>query len=76
QGQLSKMSNVFLGKTFNWAKTVDIDLSVAVVKYHAGWADKITNQTLETDERKLVYTRHEPIGVIGSREGPNYPIYA
>jgi aldehyde dehydrogenase (NAD+) len=43
------MSNVFLGKTFNWAKSVDVNLSVAVaqVKYHAGWADKITGQTLE-----------------------------
>ncbi|KAF7306707.1 Aldehyde dehydrogenase [Mycena indigotica] len=30
----------------------------------AGWADKaLTGQTIETDEKKLAYTRYEPLGV-------------
>ncbi|KAJ7361019.1 aldehyde dehydrogenase [Mycena albidolilacea] len=72
--ELSALEALDNGKTFNWAKTVDIDLSVAVVKYYAGWADKITGQTLETDERKLVYTRHEPIGVVGQIIPWNFPL--
>ncbi|KAJ7877451.1 aldehyde dehydrogenase [Mycena leptocephala] len=63
--ELSALEALDNGKTFAWAKNVDIDFSVAVVKYYAGWGDKITGQTLETDERKLTYTRHEPIGVVG-----------
>ncbi|KAJ6457869.1 aldehyde dehydrogenase [Mycena sanguinolenta] len=60
----SKGTNILPGKTFGSA-TFDLDFSISVVKYYAGWADKITGQTIETDEKKLVYTRHEPIGVVG-----------
>ncbi|KAF7347270.1 Aldehyde dehydrogenase [Mycena venus] len=71
--ELSALEALDNGKTFGWAKNVDVDFSVAVVKYYAGWADKITGQTLETDERKLVYTRHEPIGVVGQIIPWNFP---
>ncbi|KAF7366933.1 Aldehyde dehydrogenase [Mycena sanguinolenta] len=53
------------GKTFWWAKMVDVAFATATFKYYAGWADKIGGQTIETDEKKLAYTRHEPIGVVG-----------
>ncbi|KAF8204201.1 NAD-dependent aldehyde dehydrogenase [Mycena galopus ATCC 62051] len=59
-----KIIRIQSGKTFSWAN-YDLNFSIGVVKYYAGWADKITGQTLETDEKKLVYTRHEPIGVVG-----------
>ncbi|KAJ6541703.1 NAD-dependent aldehyde dehydrogenase [Mycena capillaripes] len=72
--ELSALEALDNGKTFSWAKNVDIDFSVSVVKYYAGWADKITGQTLETDERKLVYTRHEPIGVVGQIIPWNFPL--
>ncbi|KAJ7143279.1 aldehyde dehydrogenase [Mycena crocata] len=61
-------------KTFGWAKKVDVSLAINTVKYYAGWADKITGQTIETDERKLVYTRHEPIGVVGQIIPWNFPL--
>ncbi|KIK68598.1 hypothetical protein GYMLUDRAFT_36058, partial [Collybiopsis luxurians FD-317 M1] len=41
-----------------------VPFSVDILKYYAGWADKIHGQVIETDERKLNYTRHEPIGVV------------
>jgi aldehyde dehydrogenase (NAD+) len=62
------------GKTFNWAKGGDVTFAISVIKYFAGWADKITGQTLETDERKLCYTRHEPIGVVGQIIPWNFPL--
>lgn len=52
------------GKTFGWAQGTDVTFATDVIKYFAGWADKIHGQTIETDERKLIYTRHEPIGVV------------
>ncbi|TFK19025.1 NAD-dependent aldehyde dehydrogenase [Coprinopsis marcescibilis] len=62
------------GKTFNWAKGTDVSFAIAVFKYFGGWADKITGQTIETDEKKLIYTRHEPIGVVGQIIPWNFPL--
>ena len=39
--------NLCLGKTYNWARNVDVNFSISVIKYYAGWADKITGQTVE-----------------------------
>jgi aldehyde dehydrogenase (NAD+) len=51
-----------------------VNFSISVIKYFAGWADKITGQSIETDENKLVYTRHEPIGVVGQIIPWNFPL--
>ncbi|KAK7063661.1 aldehyde dehydrogenase [Favolaschia claudopus] len=72
--ELAALEAMDNGKTFSWAKNVDVDFAIQVVKYYAGWADKIHGQTLETDEKKLTYTRHEPIGVVGYREFPSYEL--
>lgn len=62
--ELSAIEALDNGKTFGWAKGTDVTFATEVVKYYAGWADKIMGDTIETDERKLAYTRHEPIGVV------------
>jgi aldehyde dehydrogenase (NAD+) len=61
------------GKTFGWAKNVDVPFSIQTIKHYAGWADKISGKVMETDERKLTYTRHEPIGVVGQIIPWNFP---
>ncbi|KAJ7753905.1 aldehyde dehydrogenase [Mycena maculata] len=45
--ELSALEALDNGKTFTWAKTVDVDFSIQTIKYYAGWADKITGQTIE-----------------------------
>ncbi|EMD41319.1 hypothetical protein CERSUDRAFT_120461 [Gelatoporia subvermispora B] len=62
------------GKTFGWAKKADLSMSVDVIRYYAGWADKIHGSTIETSEDKLNYTRHEPIGVVGQIIPWNFPL--
>ncbi|KDQ51391.1 hypothetical protein JAAARDRAFT_534135 [Jaapia argillacea MUCL 33604] len=62
------------GKTFWWAKNVDVTASIACIRYYAGWADKNHGQVIETDENKLAYTRHEPIGVVGQIIPWNFPL--
>jgi len=44
---------------------VDTAFSIDTIRYYAGWADKIHGQVMETDNKKLTYSRHEPIGVVG-----------
>ena len=40
----------------------DVGAVVGCLRYYGGWADKIYGQTIETDENKLAYTMHEPLG--------------
>jgi aldehyde dehydrogenase (NAD+) len=74
QLELAALEALDNGKTFNWAHGVDVTFAISVIKYFAGWADKIMGQTIETDERKLSYTRHEPIGVVGQIIPWNFPL--
>ena len=60
------------GKTFFWAKS-DVQSVISCFRYYAGWADKIQGKTIETTEAQLVYTRHEPIGVVGQIIPWNFP---
>ncbi|KAI0059770.1 aldehyde dehydrogenase [Artomyces pyxidatus] len=62
------------GKTVFWAKVADLAISVDVLRYYAGWADKIHGQVIETSEDKLAYTRHEPFGVVGQIIPWNFPL--
>jgi len=74
QLELAALEALDNGKTFNWARSVDVNFAIAVIKYFAGWADKITGQSIETDEKKFIYTRHEPIGVVGQIIPWNFPL--
>ena len=71
--QLAAIEALDNGKTFNWARTTDVDHSIRCTRYYAGWADKVQGKTIETSEAKLVYTRHEPIGVVGQIIPWNFP---
>lgn len=62
------------GKTFGWAHGTDVKFAIQVIKYYAGWADKVHGKTIETDDKKLAYTRHEPIGVVGQILPWNFPL--
>jgi aldehyde dehydrogenase (NAD+) len=46
-----------------YGSSVDLHLVIQCIRYYAGWADKITGQTIPTDSKALVYTRREPLGV-------------
>ena len=61
------------GKTFGWAKNVDVAFAIQTIKYFAGWADKIQGNTIETSKEKIVYTTHEPLGVVGQIIPWNFP---
>ena len=51
----------------------DIGDSVQCLRYYAGWADKIQGNTIETSKEKIVYTTHEPLGVVGQIIPWNFP---
>ncbi|TFK28821.1 NAD-aldehyde dehydrogenase [Coprinopsis marcescibilis] len=73
--ELAELEALNNGKPVRIAREIDIGDSVQCLRYYAGWADKITGQTIEVDNKaKFAFTRHDPIGVCGQIIPWNYPI--
>jgi acyl-CoA reductase-like NAD-dependent aldehyde dehydrogenase len=60
------------GKPFI-AATYDVYFCVKLLRYYAGFADKVHGKTLPVDGNLFSYTRKEPIGVCGQILPWNYP---
>lgn len=43
------------GKTFTWAQKFDLEGAIEAIKYFAGWADKVTGQTIEVGTEDMPY---------------------
>ena len=48
------------GKSFAMAQG-DIGAVIETLRYYAGWADKITGQTMDINPDTFHYSRHEPV---------------
>nr|ADY86395.1 aldehyde dehydrogenase [Tricholoma vaccinum] len=72
--EFSALESLNVGKTFAMSKMADVGGSISILRYYAGWADKVHGQTVETNENKLAYTRHEPYGVVGQIIPWNFPL--
>ncbi|KAH7907708.1 putative 1-pyrroline-5-carboxylate dehydrogenase [Hygrophoropsis aurantiaca] len=70
-GALEALNN---GKTYHFARNIDVTACTKILRYYAGWADKIHGKTIQTKDDKLAYTRHEPIGVVGAIIPWNFPL--
>lgn len=53
------------GKPYSVSVSEDVPATAAVIKYYAGYADKINGSVLGTGPAKFAYTIREPIGVCG-----------
>ncbi|TWU79057.1 hypothetical protein ED733_008590 [Metarhizium rileyi] len=62
------------GKTYAEALSVDLEEAIGTFRYYAGWADKISGQTIPTTHQKFAYTLRQPIGVVGQIIPWNYPL--
>ena len=72
--ELAALEALDNGKTFKWAKGVDLSMSIDTIRYYAGWADKIHGQVVDSGPAKLAYTIREPVGVCGQIIPWNYPL--
>ena len=62
------------GKTATMANIVDVERSIQSYRYFAGWADKITGDTIPAHGNYFAYTRREPVGVVGQIIPWNFPM--
>ncbi|RYC80665.1 putative aldehyde dehydrogenase-like protein [Fusarium oxysporum f. sp. narcissi] len=61
------------GKRFSSAQG-DVRELTGVLRYYAGFADKISGQVISTNDNKFAYTNRQPIGVCGQIIPWNYPL--
>jgi aldehyde dehydrogenase (NAD+) len=65
------------GKPYSAALNEDVGEVVSTIRYNAGWADKLTGQTITKagyDSLKFAYTIKQPIGVCAQIIPWNYPL--
>jgi len=62
------------GKPALHALFSDVTGSLNILRYYAGWADKIHGKTIPVDGPYLAYTRHVPVGVVGQIIPWNFPL--
>ncbi|KAK1555320.1 hypothetical protein Q3G72_024816 [Acer saccharum] len=62
------------GKPYEQAAQVEVPMITRLIRYYAGWADKIHGLTVPSDGQYHVQTLHEPIGVAGQIIPWNFPL--
>jgi len=62
------------GKPYEQAAKVEVPMFARLLRYYAGWADKIHGLTIQADGPYHVQTLHEPIGVCGQIIPWNFPL--
>ncbi|KAH7570262.1 hypothetical protein ACOSP7_018299 [Xanthoceras sorbifolium] len=62
------------GKPYEQAARIEIPMVTRIIRYYAGWADKIHGLTVPADGAHHVQTLHEPIGVAGQIIPWNFPL--
>ena len=70
---LASLDTVDNGKTLA-SSLADVEQSIDVMTYYAGWADKVHGDTIPADGQVMTYTRLEPVGVVGQIIPWNYPL--
>ncbi|KAG1851609.1 putative 1-pyrroline-5-carboxylate dehydrogenase [Suillus subalutaceus] len=72
--QIAALEALNVGKTFHAAKAMDLPITGSLLRYYAGWADKLQGKSIQTTPDKIGFTRHEPIGVVGAIVPWNFPL--
>ena len=62
------------GKTYHAARNEDVVGAISLLRYYAGWSDKIHGKVIDPNADKLAYVMREPIGVCGAIIPWNFPL--
>lgn len=71
--ELAALETLDNGKPIADARAADIPLVIDCLRYYAGWADKITGDTIPVRGDYFCYSRREPVGVCGQIIPWNFP---
>jgi phenylacetaldehyde dehydrogenase len=77
---LAQLETLNQGKSINISRAIEVGATVEYVRYMAGWATKITGETLDVSipfppgTRYTAFTRKEPVGVVAGIVPWNFPL--
>ena len=72
--ELAALETLDNGKPLRDSRHIDIPLVIDVLRYYAGYADKIQGSVIPIRGKYLCYTRREPVGVAGQIIPWNFPM--
>lgn len=75
--ELAALEVLDKGKPIAEVLSADLPMVINTFRYYAGWADKITGETIPVDNaggEYFCYTRREPVGVCGQIIPWNFPM--
>lgn len=78
--ELAELESIDAGKPLAIARASDLASVIDVFRYFAGWATKLTGETLDVSVPRMpdgefhAYTRKEPVGVVVGITPWNFPI--
>jgi len=71
---LALLETLDTGKPIQNSRAIDLPAAWKAFEYYAGWADKLTGETIPADPDYFSYTLREPLGVIGAITPWNFPL--
>ncbi|MGQ0636787.1 MAG: aldehyde dehydrogenase family protein [Planctomycetaceae bacterium] len=72
--ELAALETLDNGKPIRDSRAADLPLVIDCLRYYAGWADKITGDTIPVRGNYFCYTRREALGVAGQIIPWNFPL--
>ena len=72
--ELARLETRGNGRILAETRNGDIPTIGQILHYYAGAADKIQGETIETSPASLIYTRHQPVGVVAAILPWNAPL--
>jgi acyl-CoA reductase-like NAD-dependent aldehyde dehydrogenase len=74
RNELAELETLDQGKVIFESSKIDVPMAADAFLYYAGWATKITGQTIHAVPDVLNYTIPEPYGVVGQIIPWNFPL--
>jgi aldehyde dehydrogenase (NAD+) len=72
--ELAVLESLDNGKPYKDARNIDVPMAIAVIRYYAGWCEKIHGATIPMVGPYFTYTREEPVGVAAGIYAWNFPL--
>jgi acyl-CoA reductase-like NAD-dependent aldehyde dehydrogenase len=73
--ELAELETLDNGKPLRVARNGDLPMAARHFRYYAGWASKLEGSTIPVSHpNQFVYTRREPVGVVGLIIPWNFPL--
>ncbi|MHB1843405.1 MAG: aldehyde dehydrogenase family protein [Deltaproteobacteria bacterium] len=72
--EIAELETMDAGKPISESTNVDVPVAAEVIQYYAGWASKVTGETLPPRGESFIYNLREPVGVVGAIVPWNFPL--